>query len=111
MTGEIIGRLAKTFGPDRTKKSSANPEDGAKHINVAQRRAASSPTSTDADAMNGRSISSKATLEHGQQPDQLTNGTWKVVQLLEGNTIDNLYAVMDEQPSHQRQQLDEEVYR
>ncbi|PIC40132.1 hypothetical protein B9Z55_011584 [Caenorhabditis nigoni] len=99
MTGEIIG-------------SSTNPEDGAKHVNIAQWRAAPSRKSTDTDAMNGRSISSKATLQHGQQPDQLTKGTWKFRQRLKSrNTIDNLYAVMDEQPSHQRQQLDEEVYR
>ncbi|CAO4376536.1 unnamed protein product [Caenorhabditis nigoni] len=70
-----------------------------------------SPTSTDNDAMNGRSTLPKATQQHGRHSDQLTKGTWKFQQRLEGNTNNNLYAVMDEQSSHQTQQLDEEVYR
>ncbi|CAO4379568.1 unnamed protein product [Caenorhabditis nigoni] len=63
------------------------------------------------DAMNGRGTLSKATQQHGRQSDQITNGTWKVQQRPEGNTTNNLYAVMDEQSRHQRQQLGEEVYR
>ncbi|PIC53406.1 hypothetical protein B9Z55_003121 [Caenorhabditis nigoni] len=47
--------------------------------------------------MNGRSTLSKATQQHGRQSDQITNGTWKVQQRVEGkNTINNLYA--DESP-------------
>ncbi|PIC39082.1 hypothetical protein B9Z55_010889 [Caenorhabditis nigoni] len=61
--------------------------------------------------MNGRGTLSKATQQHGRQSDQITNGTWKVQQRPEGNTTNNLYAVMDEQSRHQRQQLGEEVYR
>ncbi|PIC51422.1 hypothetical protein B9Z55_001942 [Caenorhabditis nigoni] len=81
-----------------TTPSSGLSEEGSKHVNIVQRRAASSPTSTDADAMNGRSTLPKATLQHGRQPDQITNGTWNFEQRREcKNIINDLYAVMDEQ--------------
>ncbi|PIC25848.1 hypothetical protein B9Z55_018621 [Caenorhabditis nigoni] len=84
----------------------------SKQVHIAQRGEVSSPKWTDTDAMNGRSTLPKATQQHGRQSDQITNGTWNFQQRLESkNTIDDLYAGMDEKSRHQRQQLDEEVYR
>ncbi|CAO4367124.1 unnamed protein product [Caenorhabditis nigoni] len=79
-----------------TTPSSGLSEEGSKRVNIAQRRVAASPTSTDTDAINGRSTLSKATQPHGRQSDQITNGTWNFQRLEGKNTINDQYAVMDE---------------
>ncbi|CAO4365312.1 unnamed protein product [Caenorhabditis nigoni] len=65
-------------------------------VNITQRRAATSPTSTGADAINGRSTTTKVTTTRStSRPTH--KGNLEIRTSLESSTINNLYAVMEEQ--------------
>ncbi|PIC54754.1 hypothetical protein B9Z55_003875 [Caenorhabditis nigoni] len=92
-----------------TTPSSRLSGDAPSTVNIAHHNSATSPTSTDTDAMNGRSTSSKATQQHGRQSDQITNGTWNFKQRLDGkNIINNLGCSLDRKDAVNKVKLQRE---